>query len=333
MAEILFAFDEHNYRDCQGSFRGEKGQEYYLGDYSIEAGAVVDVRAERKAVGSYSIIRLKARSRQYFRRSRAHIRDDATDVTVLWFVKRGRLCISNECGLKIAEAGDFAVTRSMTPFFVQCQPDEDDLHEVLQVTAPTHVLRGQAWDDVATGFSTSAERREFAIAEHILVHLLEDDGQIAPDTAEMLVNKALLVLSMAIRDHCVAGPLRQTLPERRLQDVLRFLEVHLSDPNLSTARAANGCGISARYLAALLQRHGTSFTALVWEQRLTNAQKWLSSSSDTTIAEIAYGVGFKSPAHFSRMFKRAFDVNPSDYRANSRAAVSRSELSTSPKRT
>jgi AraC-like DNA-binding protein len=204
----------------------------------------------------------------------------------------------------------------MTPFFVQCQPDEDDLHEVLQVTVPTHVLRAHLSDDVATGFSVSAERREFAIAEHILLNLLEDDGQIAPDTAEMLVNKAILVLGMAIRDHCAGARIRQTLPERRLEDVLRFIEVHLSDPNLSTSRAANGCGISARYLAALLQRHGTSFTALVWDQRLANAQKWLSSSSDTMIAEVAYGVGFKSPAHFSRMFKRAFNINPRDYRAD-----------------
>ena len=35
MAETLFAFDEHTYQDCKRSFRGDKGQEYYLGDYSI----------------------------------------------------------------------------------------------------------------------------------------------------------------------------------------------------------------------------------------------------------------------------------------------------------
>jgi AraC-like DNA-binding protein len=34
-----------------------------------------------------------------------------------------------------------------------------------------------------------------------------------------------------------------------------------------------------------------------------------------SISEIAYSVGFKSPAHFSRMFKRVFDMNPREYRA------------------
>src|ERR1700741_2671873 len=141
MAETLFAFDEHNYRDCQSSFRGEKGQEYYLGDYTIEAGSVIDVRAERKVVGPNSIIRLTSRSRLFFRRTWSHIREDATDVTVLWFVKRGGLRVSNQCGGKVAQAGDFVVTRSMTPFFIECQTDDDQMHEVLHVTVPTHVLR------------------------------------------------------------------------------------------------------------------------------------------------------------------------------------------------
>jgi AraC family transcriptional regulator, positive regulator of tynA and feaB len=315
MAETLFAFDEHNYRDCQSSFRGDKDQEYYLGDYSIEAGSIIDVRAERKAVGPNSIIRLKSRSRLSFRRSWAHIREDATDVTVLWFVKRGRLSVSNQCGSKVAEAGDFVVTRSMTPFFIECQTDEDQVHEVLHMTVPTHVLRGYISDEVATGFLVSTERREFAIAENILANLLEDDGEMAPDTAEILVSSALSVISHAIRDRNVCGRLRQTVSDRRLQEVLRYIEVHLSNPNLSTAMVASGCGISPRYLSFLLKHHGTSFSTLVWEQRLKKAKSWLSASSDVSISEIAYSVGFKSPAHFSRMFKRVFNTNPREFRA------------------
>ena len=42
MAETLFAFDEHNYQSCQSRFRGEKNQEYYLGEYTLEAGGVIE---------------------------------------------------------------------------------------------------------------------------------------------------------------------------------------------------------------------------------------------------------------------------------------------------
>jgi len=69
MTETLFVFDERNYLDCQKIFRGPRNEEYYLGDYSIEAGSVIDVRADKKAVGSCSIITLKSKTRLSFQRS------------------------------------------------------------------------------------------------------------------------------------------------------------------------------------------------------------------------------------------------------------------------
>jgi len=86
---------------------------------------------------------------------------------------------------------------------------------------------------------------------------------------------------------------------------------------LSTIMVANACGISPRYLSYLLKQNGTTFSALVWDQRMDVASRWLSSSKarDISMAEIAFRVGFKSPAHFSRMFKRVFNKGPREYRA------------------
>ena len=39
--------------------------------------------------------------------------------------------------------------------------------------------------------------------------------------------------------------------------MLRYIEVHLSDPKLSITTVAKGCGISTRYLSFLLKLHGT----------------------------------------------------------------------------
>src|SRR6516164_6571824 len=103
MAETLFRFDEHNYHDCQKVYRGAGNLEYYSGEASIEPGAKVNVKGERKVIGSYSIIRLRSKNRLFFRRSLPHIRQDATDVTVLWFVKSGRICVSHQSGSSVAE--------------------------------------------------------------------------------------------------------------------------------------------------------------------------------------------------------------------------------------
>lgn len=318
MTETLFAFDKGNYRECQDAYRGEKNQEYYLGDYTIEAGSVIDVRAEKKAVGSYSIIHLRSKTRLSFRRTWSHIREDATDVTVLWFVKRGRLSISHQCGQSVAEAGEFAITKSMTPFYIECQPDEDAMHEVLHVIVPTHVFRRFIPDEVNAGFAVPGRGRAFAIAERLLMDVFEDSGELSEGTAQLLVDSALSVVTDVLKESASCRPVRQSLPDIRLQEALRYLDVHLSDPHLTITMVAEASEISSRYLSFLLKQNGTPFSELLWDKRLEIARRWLSSSrpGDIPIAQIAFQVGFKSPAHFSRMFKRVFKKGPREYRAS-----------------
>ena len=173
MAETLFSFDRRNYRDCQKAFRGVGNQEYYLGDYSIEGGGVIDVHAERRLVGACSIIHMQSTSRQFFRRSWSHIREDGTDVVVLWLIKRGRLCVSHQTGYNVAKSGDFIVTNSATPFFIECQTDDASVHEVLHVVIPTHLCRRFVTDELKTGYCIPSNRHEFVVAEHIFQDLLD----------------------------------------------------------------------------------------------------------------------------------------------------------------
>ncbi|MFK7981228.1 MAG: ATP-binding protein, partial [Saprospiraceae bacterium] len=47
--------------------------------------------------------------------------------------------------------------------------------------------------------------------------------------------------------------------------------------------------------------------------RLEKARELL-KTNHKTIAEVAFGVGFKDPSHFTRVFKETFEVTPSDFR-------------------
>lgn len=322
MTEVLFAFNERNYRECQQGFRGNNNQEYYLGEYSIDAHSVVDVRADKKAVGPYSLIRVKARSHQFFRRSWAHIREDATDVMVLWFVKRGSLAVSHQSGQSVAQAGDFALTRSMTPFAMDCVPDGESQHEVFHVIVPTHLFRGFLGHDINTGFSLPVRGRQWAIAERLLWDVYKGGGELSEVAERLLLENALELIADLLKE-CSDGRPRLSLSEQRLQEVLRYVEVHLSDSRLSTTMVAQACGISTRYLSHLLKQSATSFSTLVWGQRLKTASRWLATTEpgDISIAEIAFRVGFKSPAHFSRLFKRVYGKGPREYRAACRTAL------------
>jgi len=317
VTETLFEFDKHNYLNCQSSYRGSRNEEFYLGDYSIEPASIIEVRAERKAVGAYSIIRVRSRTRMTFKRSWSHVRQDGIDVAVLWFVKRGTLSIDHQAGRCVARAGDFAITTSTTPFVTECLTDQDSMYETFQVVIPAHVLRRSFPSDLTTGFHLSIQGHVFAIAERMLKDIFDDAGELSETVAETLVESALLVLSDAVRSRRVSTETRRTQADMRLQEVLKFIDVHLSNSDLSIAMVAKRCGISQRYLFALLRQHGTRFRALVWDKRLRTAKQWLLSTkaNDAMISEIAYRVGFKSPAHFSRAFKRAFAVSPCECRA------------------
>ncbi len=317
MTEQLFAFDERNYQECQTGFRGENNQEYYLGEYIIDSGSRIDVRADKKAVGACSIIRLQSRSRLFFRRSWNHIREDATDVTVLWFVKRGSLQITHQSGTSVANAGDFVITKSMAPFSMECRTDEQSTHEVLHVVIPSHIFRRFVPEEINAGFCAPAERREFRIAERLLSDVFDDCDELSSKVEQSLLDSALSVLAEGLQ-HCDNSiHERQSLSQKRREDVLRYVEIHLSDPKLNAEMVAQACGISRRYLSHLLRQQGTSFPSLIWDWRLKTAHEWLSStqSKDISIAEVAFRIGFKSPAHFSRLFKQVYKKSPREYRA------------------
>jgi AraC-like DNA-binding protein len=321
MTETLFAFDERNYQECQNTFRGENNQEYYLGDYTIDAGSAIDVRADKKSVGSCSIIRLRSKSRLFFRRSLNHIREDATDVMVLWFVKRGGMNLSYQAARCTAQPGDFVITKSMSPFTIECTTDDNSVHEVLHVIVPTHVFRQFFPHEIKEGFTMPTSSRELAIAERMLADIFNDgDAELSPRVEQILLDSALSVITEALNDCDGSTKERVSLSEKRFQDVMRFVEIHLSDPKLNAAKVADACKISQRYLSHLLKQHDTSFSSLVWDWRLKNAHQWLSDTSpaEISIAEIAFRVGFKSPAHFSRLFKQVYKVGPREYRSSQR---------------
>ncbi|MBK6263826.1 AraC family transcriptional regulator [Marivirga sp. S37H4] len=73
--------------------------------------------------------------------------------------------------------------------------------------------------------------------------------------------------------------------------------------------------LSPKYLSDLL-RHETGKSALEHiHLYLINQAKNILTSSDVTIAEIAYQLGFEHPPYFTRLFKKRVGINPNEFRA------------------
>ncbi len=101
----------------------------------------------------------------------------------------------------------------------------------------------------------------------------------------------------------------QLAMQRRLQEPLRM------------GSLAQEFGLSPRsFDRRFRDATGSSPLAYVQQQRIKVAQNLL-SSTNLSVAEIAYRVGYVDHGHFARLFERAFTVGPREYRRTVRAKI------------
>jgi AraC-like DNA-binding protein len=77
---------------------------------------------------------------------------------------------------------------------------------------------------------------------------------------------------------------------------------------------ASKLSLSAGYLSDLLKQE-TGRTSLDHiHLALINEAKNILMSTDNTVAETAFQLGFENPPYFSRLFKKAVGITPTEYR-------------------
>jgi len=115
----------------------------------------------------------------------------------------------------------------------------------------------------------------------------------------------------------------ERLPENNLETYHRerirsLTNERLFDPNLSVESIAAEVKLSSRYIYRLFEHEPETLSIWIWRKRLEAARRAILSRSQRhrSLTDIAYSVGFKDPAHFSRQFKAAYGCSPRDFRAS-----------------
>jgi AraC-like DNA-binding protein len=110
---------------------------------------------------------------------------------------------------------------------------------------------------------------------------------------------------------------QDSLRAARLEGAKRHIDQHLAEPGLTPASTAAALGISVRHLHLLFEPTGTSFAQHVARRRLLQCRAALASPAGTarSVADIAFGWGFKSLATFYRAFQHEFGMPPTALRA------------------
>jgi AraC-like DNA-binding protein len=104
------------------------------------------------------------------------------------------------------------------------------------------------------------------------------------------------------------------LNEIFLQKITAALEKNYHDENYGIFKLCLDIGISRAQLhRKLIALTGKSTSDLMRHYRMKKAKDFL-LTSDKSISEIAYQVGFKDPNYFTKSFIRENGINPSNFR-------------------
>lgn len=251
------------------------------------------------------------------RRTLKEVRSSTSDTFLIWLPIRGAVTITQNGRTATIEPESFALSYGNEPLCIATLSDSEQEHLSYQITAPAHLV-SQAIPEpkrlCAIPFSTTLGGAR--IARELFLSLYEEADNLDRASAEALALSGLNALFRTVNQE--GGELGRSLSVRevKLQRLMDYLELNYSDSELTTEKVAKDCGISTRYLHYLLKGKGTRFYDYLWQARLNSAYQQLTDPAlaRRTISEIAYAIGFKSSAHFSRAFRNQFARSPREVR-------------------
>jgi len=134
-----------------------------------------------------------------------------------------------------------------------------------------------------------------------------------------LIEGLSYTLAMRVIQAMAGGPLpaahrAATAPDERIQKVLRYIEKHIADSNLSIQELASVASVSPHQLSRLFKSSmGHTPHQFVIAQRISLA-KLMMLSGDRSLSEIADRCGFANQAHFTTRFRTLTGETPNRFK-------------------
>lgn len=214
----------------------------------------------------------------------------------------------------VLRTGDLAVYDTDRPYSLVF----DDDFRTMVVMFPKHLISlppdmiGQL-----TAVRISGQEGLGSLVVPYLTQLAGNLDQLAGTTGARLAHSALdLVTTVFTRelglDESSADPHRALV-----QRIRAHIDRNLASTDLGPASIAAAHFISTRHLHGLFQEQGMTVSTWIRTRRLEQCRRDLLDPmlADRPVAAIAARWGFVDAAHFSRAFKAAFSVSPSEYRS------------------
>ncbi|HJW01092.1 MAG TPA: helix-turn-helix domain-containing protein [Arthrobacter sp.] len=154
------------------------------------------------------------------------------------------------------------------------------------------------------------------IVGQFIRQLSENLDVLSGPSGSRLATNALDLVSTMLHAEMDIAPDRMKPQALLAVSVREYIEANLSDPLLSPASIAAAHFISTRHLHNVFHESGTTVASWIRSQRLDGARRELRDPlhAGKPVGAVAARWGFLDAAHFSRIFRDAFGVSPSDWR-------------------
>jgi AraC-like DNA-binding protein len=272
-------------------------------------GRAFEGTVESRRLGPLGLARITSGAQRVLRTERliAH-RDDGAAYLNLQVAGHGT--VSQDGRTARLTPGDLALVDGSRPFALEFAGD----FRQICLTVPLEVLTTRVGlPELASARRIEGSTGAGAVVSAALAALAAQAAAIDRGAARGMADHLAGLLAIALEERpprCAPGG------DRLLGAAMREARGSLADPALSPTSVASRVGVSSGQLHRLFAARGLTFGRWIREQRLQRCRLELADPAHDHrgVAEIAAAWGFASPAHFSRVFRRAYGMAPGAWR-------------------
>jgi AraC-like DNA-binding protein len=281
-------------------------------DHHVEFDAI-DTRLTFNRLGPLGLLSVHSTGATV-RRTPKLVKDDVERALFLGIQLSGTSVVVQDGKQAVLEAGDFAIYDTSVPYTLLFDGGVDQ-HYIRFPRTELALPDAAITTACAVPFGRDSEVARLASTFFAgVVERKELGDDVAGDAlARPTVELLRAVIGTRLGDADLSrDPLDETLVVR----IVEYLRAHLAAYDLSASRIAHAHNVSVRHLYAVLAKAGISLGDWIRSHRLEECRKDLVDPAlqGATISSIARSRGFVDAAHFSRVFREAYGLTPTEWR-------------------
>lgn len=224
---------------------------------------------------------------------------------------RGILRQQNRCAELVP--GQWVIYDNTRPYELKF---ESDYRQLLFLAPRELLLKRLPSIEHYLALSLSAQEGAGRVLFEFLRSALSQIDHISPDVNERYGEILIDLLVAAFSESSGLEPAEPFQDSTRLIQVKRYIADHLHEHELSVESIARALHLSKRHLHTLFVDEETTLNRYIWQQRIERSAATLRNPkmNHLSISEVSTMWGFRSSAHFSRLFKSSTGETPRVHR-------------------